>query len=67
MPTQANFILVNVGIDSRDCFSKLMCQGVTVRTGDIFGLQTWIRVTIGTQAENGRFIVALKAILDGNG
>jgi histidinol-phosphate aminotransferase len=65
VPTQANFMLVNVGIESRECFNKLMCQGVTVRTGDIFGLPTWIRVTIGTRAENERFIAALAATLEG--
>ena len=67
VPTYANFMLVNVGIDSRECFNKLMCQGVTVRTGDIFGLQTWIRVTIGTQAENERFVAALKGSLEDRG
>jgi histidinol-phosphate aminotransferase len=66
VPTEANFILVDVGLDSRECFDGLMRRGVTVRTGDIFGprYQTWIRVTIGTEAENDRFIAALKAVLD---
>ena len=64
VPTQSNFIMVNVGIDSVECFDALMRQGVTVRTGDIFGLETWIRVTIGLPEENQRFIEALKVVLE---
>ncbi len=64
VPTQSNFVMVNVGIDSVECFDALMRHGVTVRTGDIFGLETWIRVTIGLPEENERFIEALRAVLD---
>jgi histidinol-phosphate aminotransferase len=64
VPTQANFMMVNVGMDSRACFDALMRQGVTVRTGDIFGMETWIRVTIGLPEENQRFIEALRVVLD---
>ena len=66
VPTQANFILVDVGIDSRKCFDALMCRGVTVRTGDIFGLPTYIRVTIGTAEQNRQFINALREVLKGH-
>ncbi|MGI6037869.1 MAG: histidinol-phosphate transaminase [Limnochordia bacterium] len=63
VPTQANFILVDVGQDSSDVFKKLLAQGVIVRSGDIFGLQTYLRVTIGKAEENERFINALKKVL----
>ena len=62
VPTQANFIFVDVGIDSRECFDELMQRGVTVRTGDIFGLPTYIRVTIGTMEQNRKFIEALRDV-----
>lgn len=61
--TQANFIFVDVGIDSRKCFDELMRRGVTVRTGDIFGTPTHIRVTIGTMEQNRKFIEALRDVL----
>ncbi len=64
VPTQANFIFVDVGLDSRECFDGLMRQGVTVRTGDIFGLPTYIRVTIGTMEQNRKFIEALRDVLN---
>ncbi len=64
VPTQANFIFVDVGIDSRKCFDELMRRGVTVRTGDIFGTPTHIRVTIGTMEQNRKFIEALRDVLN---
>jgi len=64
VPAQANFIFVDVGIDSRKCFEELMRRGVTVRTGDIFGLPTHIRVTIGTMEQNRKFIEALRDVLN---
>ncbi len=59
VPTQGNFVLVNTGRDSRAIFDALMRRGITVRTGDIFGLHTWIRVTIGTLEHKQSFIKAL--------
>jgi len=62
-PTHANFILVDVGMDCRKVFEGLLRQGVIVRTGDIFGLATHIRVTIGLPEQNARFIAALEKTL----
>jgi len=62
-PTQANFILVDVGMDCRAVFEGLLRQGVIVRTGDIFGLLTHIRVTIGLPEQNRRFVAALENVL----
>jgi len=63
VPTEANFVLVDCGRDSRQVFQELLRHGVIVRTGDPFGLPTWIRVTIGTVEMNERFISALREIL----
>ncbi|MEA3402680.1 MAG: histidinol-phosphate transaminase [Armatimonadota bacterium] len=63
IPTQANFIFVEVGMDSVACFDALMRHGVTVRTGEIFGFPEWIRVTIGTPEQNETFIAALRQVL----
>jgi histidinol-phosphate aminotransferase len=41
----------------------LLREGVIVRTGEIFGYPTMIRVTIGTADENTRFISALGRVL----
>jgi histidinol-phosphate aminotransferase len=63
VPTQSNFVMVDTGMDSVECFDALMRHGVTVRTGEIFGLDSWIRVTIGLPEENERFIAALRDVL----
>jgi len=64
VPTQANFILIDTGQDCRKVFQGLLQQGVIVRPGDIFGYPTHIRVTIGTPAENTRFINSLRTVLE---
>lgn len=64
VPTQANFIFIDTGQDCRQVFQGLLQQGVIVRTGDIFGYPTYIRVTIGSPAENARFINSLKNVLE---
>ncbi len=63
VPTQANFVLVNTQRPSKQMFDELLRGGVIVRTGDPFGLPTWLRVTIGTPEMNERFISSLRAIL----
>jgi len=66
-PTEANFVWVDVGRDSRAVFQALLQRGVIVRTGDIFGAETCLRVTIGTAHENEKFLGALKEALTDSG
>jgi len=62
VPTEANFIFVDLGMDSRVAFNGLRERGIAVRTGDIFGLPTYVRVTIGTPEQNEQFIHALREV-----
>jgi histidinol-phosphate aminotransferase len=66
VPSEANFILVDVKMDSKECFQKLLADGVIVRTGDIFGpgYGTFCRITIGTREENETLIEALEKVLN---
>ena len=59
VPSHANFILIDTKRPCRDVYDLLLHAGVIVRTGDIFGLPTMLRVTIGTQAQNEKFLDAL--------
>lgn len=59
----ANFILINIGQDGLAIFNKLLRQGVIVRDMRQYGLKNFIRVTIGTEKENEKFIEALKKVL----
>jgi len=60
VPSQANFVYVDTKVPCRPLFVELLRRGVIVRTGDVFGHPTHIRVTTGTMAQNRRFIAALE-------
>ena len=62
VPSFANFILVKVG-DGKALFNALMKKGVIIRDMAAYGLPEWIRVSIGTQPQNERFLAELQAFL----
>jgi len=62
--SDTNFILIDIGRSGREVFEKMLKEGVIVRDMDAYKLSSYIRVTIGTMAENHRFIKALKKVLD---
>ena len=59
----ANFIMVDTRRPCREVYNALLRQGIIVRTGDIFGMPTHLRISVGTEAQNTRFIHALRAVL----
>ncbi|MEW6202043.1 MAG: histidinol-phosphate transaminase [bacterium] len=63
VPTQANFVLMNVGADSEKVFRALLHEGVIVRPGRFLGYPQHIRVTIGSEDACVRFVMALKKVL----
>jgi histidinol-phosphate aminotransferase len=65
VPTQANFILVNVGPKADTVYQRLLEEGVMVRFMSDFGLNDYIRVTIGLPDENRKFIETLEKVLEG--
>lgn len=62
VPTSANFMMVRVG-PGRKIFDAMQRAGVIVRPMDPYGLPEYIRITIGTRAENRRCMVALKQVM----
>lgn len=62
VPSVANFILIDVGCDSLAVFRQMLKYGVIVRDMKQYGLNNFIRLTIGTKKENERFIRVLKKI-----
>jgi len=62
-PSQANFVWVDTGRDCRRLFEQLLRQGIIVRTGDIFGAPTFLRITVGTMEENRRLMQALQEVI----
>src|SRR5713101_570988 len=63
VPSRANFILVDVGRSGTDIFQRLLKEGVIVRPMASFGMETALRITIGTPEENRRLVKALKKVL----
>lgn len=58
LPSRGNFILIEVG-DAQAVYQALLRQGVIVRPVANYDLPAWLRVTVGTSAENTRFLAAL--------
>jgi len=61
IPSAANFILGRVG-DGQRVFEELQRRGVIVRPMGGYQLPEWVRITVGTPAENARCLNALKAV-----
>jgi histidinol-phosphate aminotransferase len=62
IPSAGNFVAVRVGAAARvyDC---LLRQGVIVRPVAGYGMPEHLRVTVGTPAQNERFLAALESAL----
>lgn len=63
IPSEANFVMFNTGMDSAHIFKELLKKGIIVRTCDIFGMDTWLRVTVGTSEENETFLSEFKKVI----
>jgi len=63
VPSEANFVLVDVARDSLAVFNQLLNHGVIIRAGAGLGLPQHIRVTVGTPEQNARFIHCLESVL----
>jgi len=62
LPSQANFLMIRVG-DADRVYRKLLQEGVIVRSMTSYGFPDYIRLTIGLEMENERFIKALEKVL----
>ena len=59
IPSHGNFVTFRAG-NATAVNQKLLEQGVIVRPIGGYGLPEWLRVTIGTELENQRFLEALE-------
>ena len=63
-PTGANFFLFQLPVPPRPVFEELYQQGILIRDVSAYPmLGNCLRVTVGTPAENNRFISALRDIV----
>lgn len=63
-PSQTNFILMDVHTDADSLYNAMLYQGVIVRSMRAYGYPSCIRVTVGTNEENERFLAALAGCLE---
>ena len=61
-PGGGNFLLVRVG-DGAAVFTALQARGIITRPVRPYGLPEWLRITVGTPAQNERLLAALAAVI----
>lgn len=64
IPSKANFIAFDTGRPCLPLFNALLQQGVIVRPVANYGMPSYLRVSIGLESENARFLAALKQVLN---
>ncbi|MEJ2664959.1 MAG: histidinol-phosphate transaminase, partial [Spirochaetia bacterium] len=63
IPSATNFIVLDTKRDCRVVARQLQQKGIIIRPADTYGMPTCIRVTIGSEKQNRRFVDALKQVL----
>jgi histidinol-phosphate aminotransferase len=63
LPTQSNFLMIDLKTDASKVFEEMLKLGVIVRSMNSYGFDTFLRVNTGTKEENIIFIQALKKVL----
>ena len=58
-PSETNFFLIDVQGDADKLYQAMLYKGVIVRSMSAYGFKNFIRVTIGTEEENNRFLSSL--------
>lgn len=64
IPSQGNFICVDMGQPAQPLYEALLREGVIVRPVGAYGLPNHLRISIGTDEENMHGITALTKVLD---
>jgi histidinol-phosphate aminotransferase len=59
LPSQTNFVMIDLGRDAADLERHLFERGVIVRPMGGYGLPQTLRISIGSRAENQRLLDAL--------
>ena len=65
-PSATNFLFLDIGRPNGPVNEALLARGIITKPWKEAGFETFIRVSIGTEAENTRFAQALAEILEGS-
>ena len=63
IPSVGNFLTIDMGRDAMPIYEALLQEGVIVRPIGVYEMPNHLRVTIGLESENIRFVAALKKVL----
>ncbi len=63
IPSEGNFVLIDPKLDSVEVFTRLQKRGIIVRPVKNYGLPTALRITVGTEKQNKKLVVALRKVL----
>ena len=64
IPSVGNFICIKVGSNSSEIDEQLLRNGIIVRPVANYKMPEYLRVTVGTEAENERLLKALEKIME---
>lgn len=62
IPSKGNFITFDTGVDAMEIYQRLLKLGVIVRPVANYGMNSFLRVSIGLEQENSKFIKALDSL-----
>ena len=62
IPSIGNFVCFKV-VDANSCYENLLKEGIIVRPVGNYGMQDYLRVSVGTSEENKRFLSALEKVI----
>lgn len=62
-PSYTNFIWVDSGLDSKAIFNALQQKGAIIRPGHLWGWNTWLRISTGTQEQMAFLIEKLEEVV----
>jgi histidinol-phosphate aminotransferase len=64
VPSQTNFLLVEMPVPGQKIYEAMLRRGVILRPMAGYGLPNYLRISIGTEAENARCLTQLTEVLE---
>ena len=64
IPSAGNFVSVDVGRPAGPVYEALLAEGVIVRPVEAYGMPSHLRVSVGLERENRRFLSVLHKVLE---
>lgn len=63
LPSLANFLCVDVHRDGSELFRSLLRRGVIVRPLRAYGMESWLRITVGSAEDDDVLLAALDSVM----